>query len=98
MASYVNTRTNQSHIEPLEYEHYWISHKEMWVHDLFPSIHTNNIERSWRSLKSYISKQKRSLSAAVLDSYINAFVAMANSDQNSYFDIIMDIISTYLNQ
>jgi hypothetical protein len=93
---YVNNRTNESHIEGLGFEHFWIGHKEQWVHDIFTQIHTNNIERSWRSLKSYISGQKRTLSADILNTYINAFVAMANTDKDAFFDILMTIFATYL--
>jgi len=82
---YVNSRTQESKLEPLGYEHYWVSHKDEWVHNLFKDIHTQNIERSWRTFKSYISTTKRTLDVPIIQSYINAFLIFANSNNIVFF-------------
>jgi hypothetical protein len=97
MASYVNAKTNESHLEQLGYTHFWVNHTTEWVNDIFPEIHTNTIERTWRSLKSFISHTKRSMSLEVLETYINAFLCIINSDKANFYSTFMDILRIYIN-
>ena len=98
MASYVNVRANTSNITQLGYTHYWVNHSEEYVHNIFNDIHTNNIERTWRSLKTYISHTKRNMKSDVLETYINAFLCIMNGNKGQFYSNFMHIITTYLNE
>ena len=87
MASYCS-RSGKSHLEPYGFTHFVINHSLNYVDPISPHIHTNNIERSWRSLKSFISYTKRSMAADVLETYINTFLLKINNsrgDVSRYF-------------
>jgi len=59
-SSYVNNRScpKRSKLEKYGYIHKFINHKKELVSTIFPDIHTNNIENTWRLLKQYIRRQK----------------------------------------
>ena len=95
MTSYVNNHTNESNLRG--YQHFWVNHTTEYVNELFPQINTNNIERGWRSLKTYISHQKRSLEANILEEYINTFILISNTNPSIFYQIFMTILKTYLN-
>jgi len=99
MASYVNPRTNISHLEAMGngYIHYHVNHSIEWINDLIPQLHTNTIEREWRGLKGYISHQKRTWDRAILNDYVNAFVLLRNIDQSVFYEVFMNILSNYVN-
>ena len=90
---YVNNHRNTSRLDELGYEHYWVNHSETWVNEVSPDVHTNNIERTWRSLKGSISYIKRSMQPEILDEYINTFILKANTTKNNLTDILFSIIS-----
>ena len=45
------TRNGRSHLEEAGFEHYFINHSLQFVDPIQNFIHTNTIERTWRSLK-----------------------------------------------
>src|SRR5262249_18308268 len=53
-SSYV-TRGGHSHLAELGFDHYFINHSLHFVDPVQSFIHTNNIEREWRSLRASIS-------------------------------------------
>ena len=50
-----------SHLDQLGLEHYYINHSLTFVDPIQEYIHTNSIERIWRSLRASISHVRRSL-------------------------------------
>lgn len=60
-SSYIS-RNNYSHIDDLGFEHYFVNHSLTFVDPIQTSIHTNCIERVWRSLRASVSHVKRSFS------------------------------------
>ena len=90
-SSYV-TRNGNSHLEESGFEHYFVNHSLHFVDPVDPSIHTNNIERTWRSLKNSISHVKRSLSDKTIDSFINTFHFQSFFSEEALYDIFLQII------
>ena len=95
MASYVNYRNGQSHIENMGYDHFWVNHSNEWVNQNFSDVHTNTVERGWRNLKSSISVTKRTLRSEILESYINTFMIFNNSLPEHAYEIFMSILKDY---
>ena len=89
-ATYV-TRGGRSHLEELGFEHYYINHSIEFVDPVQNFIHTNNIERSWRSLRASISHVKRSLSEEKIQSFIDTFQFFNYFTQESLYDVLMQI-------
>ena len=52
------TRFGRSHRREEGYDHYFINHSLSFVDPIQPFIHTNNIERTWCSLRASISHVK----------------------------------------
>ena len=94
-SSYLNIRRNLSALDPLGFNHFWINHTREWVHPVNPSIHTNGIERTWRSLKSSISYIKRSVPAHIIDDYINSFLIKCYFNEEQILEILLDILSHF---
>ena len=94
-AMYVNSRTNASLLEQYGFNHYWVNHSIEYVNSENSAIHTNNIERVWRSLKSFISHIKRPVSETILDGYIDSFVLKYNVGDEIFGDVILSIFSHY---
>lgn len=93
-ASYV-TRTGRSHLEPLGYSHYFINHSLEFVDPIQNFIHTNNIERSWRSLRASISHVKRSISEEKIQSFIDTFQFYNFFSQDAMYDVFLQMILYY---
>ena len=89
-ASYV-TITGRSHLEELGFEHYYINHSVEFVDPIQNFIHTNNIERSWRSLRASISHLKRSLSEKKIQSFIDTFQFFTYFSQESLYDVLLQM-------
>lgn len=92
-SSYV-TRNGRSHLGPEGFEHYFINHSLHFVDPLQPFIHTNNIERTWRSLRASISHVKRTLSDESINSFINAYYFYNYFSQENLYDILLQILVT----
>jgi hypothetical protein len=59
---YVNNRTNRSKIEDLlNVNHFWVNHTKRFVDLYDKSIHTNNIERTWRRFRNNIGRIRRAI-------------------------------------
>jgi len=91
-ASYYNTRSNRSHLEAHGYQHYVVNHSERFVDPYLDFVHTNNIERTWRSLRSSISLVKRSLSNEVIDSYLNTFILKSMIDEDGLYEFMLNVL------
>ena len=46
----------ESKLQQHGYIHKYVNHKIMFVNSLFPEIHTNTVERLWKSVKEHIKK------------------------------------------
>ena len=90
-SSYV-TRFGRSHIEEEGFDHYFINHFLHFVDPVQSFIHTNNIERTWRSLKASISHVKRSLSNENIDSFLNTFQFQTFFSQENLYDVFLQIL------
>jgi len=57
---YVNTRKfpHESKLQEFGFVHHFNEHKISFVNELFKEIHTNTIERLWRTLKTHIRKHQ----------------------------------------
>lgn len=85
-------RYGRSHIENEGFSHYFINHSLHFVDPIQPWIHTNNIERTWRSLKASISHVKRSLSNENIQSFIDSFHFESFFKQENLYDIFLQIL------
>ena len=92
-SSYI-TRRGRSHLDELGYEHYFINHSVEFVDPIQNFIHTNNIERTWRSLRASISHIKRSISQDKIQSFIDSFHFYSFFSQDSLYDVLLQIILT----
>lgn len=59
-SSYWNLRTlpKQSYLEPHGYHHFGVNHSKRFVNSYNRQIHTNTIERLWKSLKELTRTQR----------------------------------------
>ena len=95
-SSLVNARRNESVLDNIGYTHLWVNHSQEWVHSHLPDVHTQNIENTWRRLKSSISHVKRHLSKEILDDYISVFMMRYNLNENDFFYAFIEIMKTVL--
>ena len=91
------TRNGRSHLNEIGYEHYFINHSLHFVDPIQPSIHTNNIERAWRSFKNSISHVKRSLSDKAIDSFIDTFHFQTFFSEESLYEVFIQILCSVTN-
>ena len=92
-AMYVNSHSNTSKLERYGFRHVWVNHSVEYVSSQDPNIHTNNIERVWRSLKGYISHIKRTVKPEILDGYIDCFMLKYNVGEEIFADVVMSIFA-----
>ena len=50
-------RRATSRLEEYGYQHVWLNQVESFVHEKFSFVHTNNLERMWRSVKSTFTQR-----------------------------------------
>ena len=55
-------------------------------------IHTNNMERSWRSLRASVSHVKRSLPQKMINSFIDIFQFQNFFSQDVLYNIFLQIV------
>ena len=94
-SSYV-TRFGRSHLEEEGFDHYFVNHSLNFVDPIKTFIHTNNIERTWRSLRTSISHVKRSLTDENIDSFLNTFHFQAFFSSGKFVGHIFTNISISL--
>src|SRR5437763_1406269 len=92
-SSYVTVR-GRSHLEEYGFNHYYVNHSLEFVDSLDPSIHTNNIERSWRSLRASISHIKRSIPEDQVIAYLDAFQFLTMFQRESLYNVFLQIVKT----
>ena len=90
-STYISRRGN-SHLENLGYEHYFINHSLEFVDPIQNSIHTNNIERSWRSLRASISHVKRGLPRQKLQPFLDTFQFLQYFSKEALYDVLLQIV------
>ena len=56
---YVNNRVRPktSHLTDHSYLHLWVDHSKGFIYSLRAEIHTNTIERAWRTVKTFMRKE-----------------------------------------
>jgi hypothetical protein len=62
-----------SRLEHYGYQHFWLNQVESFVHEKFSFVHTNNLERMWRSVKStFTQRLKLAQQPWVLKDYLHS--------------------------
>jgi len=84
-------------IEEQGFDHYFINHSLHFVDPVQSFIHTNNIERAWRSLKTSISHVKRSLTDDNIDSFLDTFHFQTFFSQENLYDVFLQILVSISN-
>jgi len=90
---YVNSHTHQSNIQQFGFNHFYINHSMHYVDPVQNFIHTNAIERTWRSLSCSISHVKRAVLREVLEGHIDTFLLRNSFKSDSLHGIILEIIA-----
>ena len=90
-SSYVS-RNNHSHIVDAGYQHYFINHTYHFVDPVQNYIHTNSIERTWRSFRSSISQIKRSLSQEKVVPFIDMFKFFSYFNNDSLYEVLLQMM------
>jgi len=92
-SAYVNIKRNESKLEQYDFNHYWVNHSETFVDKYQSFIHTNGIERQWRSLRNSISTIKRTFAPDILQSYLDTFVMKSLINKKQLYELMLYIIS-----
>jgi hypothetical protein len=94
MASiYVNTRNGESFLEQLGFEHHYINHSQHYVHPIQNWLHTNNIEGTWRRLKSHVSHVKKNVKDSYIEDYLTSFMFKTSLKKDQIFEVLIEILA-----
>ena len=93
--SYVKLRSAESKLAPYGWYHFWINHSERFVHEKFSFVHTNNIERNWRSLKSTISYVKYSVREERIHEYLQSYMLRCLCRKDKRYFMLLSVIHAY---
>jgi transposase-like protein len=74
--------------------HLWVNHSVGWTNIFDHSIHTNTIERFWRSLRKKI---KKNLRCSNIQDHVNMFIFIKMFPKNYLYSVLMEIIINYEN-
>jgi hypothetical protein len=91
-SGYVNIKKDTSKLEDFNYTHFWVNHSKEFVDSTQPFIHTQNIERLWRSLRNSISSIKRAFEPDLVDDYLNTFILKTRLNEQELFEFILKAI------
>ena len=80
-----------SHLEPLGFEHYYVNHSITFVDPIQKFIHTNGIERIWRSLRASISHVRRSVPQNRIRSFLDCFQFEIMFKKEELYDVLIQI-------
>jgi len=79
-------------LDQLGFEHYYVNHSLTFVDPVQNFIHTNGIERIWRSLRASVSHVRRSIPKDRVHSYLHSFQFESMFEKESLYDVIIQII------
>ena len=91
-ASYVNIRRDESHLDEHGYYHFWVNHSIEFVDKHQPFIHTNGIERSWRSIRNQISSIKRTFRPKLVQEYLDTFMVKSMKTTQEFYEFMLEAI------
>ena len=80
----------QRHAPDMRWKHRWVNHSEYFVDPLFPDIHTNTIERFWRSLKD---QTPRNTSLTQMSVNINYIMFLQNYTMSEREDLLLSLLA-----
>ena len=89
-SGYYNNRTKESKLMPYGYIHYTVNHSQQFVSNFSNSIHINKIERTWRTVKSYIRMLKPKI---YIDDYVAKFYLNEIYTKQEIFERILKIMA-----
>jgi len=97
-STYINNRSNpkQSQLSGYGFNHQVINHSEAFVDPLDNSIHTNNIERVWRSFRKLIGRTRRPIKERNINKYISTYMFQQNIPYEMKLDFFIDVLH-YIN-
>lgn len=93
--SYVKLKSSGSKLAQYGWFHFWINHSESFVHDKFSFVHTNNIERNWRALKSSISYIKYSVKEERITEYLHSFMLRQICSKDKLYFMMLKVLRQY---
>ena len=90
-ASYLN-------IDKEGFYHFSVNHSQDFVDKFQPFVHTNIIERTWRSLRNQISSIKRTFAPAHVQQYLDMFMLKALKTSEEMYELMIYIINILNNK
>ena len=94
MASYIDIKRNESKLEQYGYQHMWVNHSVEFVSSYIPEVHSNTIERCWRSVRNSISTIKRKFSPKIVQEYLDVFVARSHFKEDELLVFMLISLQT----
>ena len=91
-ASYLNIRKDESYLDQNGFYHFWVNHSKQFVDSYQPFIHTNGIERSWRSLRNQISSIKRTFTPKIVQQYLDTFMLKSMKSHDELYEFMLHSI------
>jgi hypothetical protein len=88
-SAYINNRTKQSHLMKYGYVHYVVNHTYQFVSNFSNTIHINTIERTWRTIKSYIRMLRPKI---FIDDYLAKIYLNETQDKEELLSKILKIM------
>ena len=97
-ASYLNIKSNESYLDKEGFYHFWVNHSQEFVDKFQPFVHTNTIERTWRSLRNQISSIKRTFAPGHVQQYLDTFMLKALKTSEEMYELMIYIINILNNK
>jgi len=93
-SSYFNNQRAlpHSHLAQYGYRHFGINHSQHFVSEISRSIHTNTIERAWRSLKEKFKHNKPRIE---IDQYISEFMFESWIPTSQRYQFMLNLIRDF---
>jgi len=92
-ATYVNQHSSESNLSQYGYTHVYVNHQNEYTDPIQTWIHTDTIEREWRSLRTYICPIRRSIKPEILQGYIDTFLLKSTIRDQVFADIFLQMMA-----
>ena len=91
-SSYLNIKRDESFLDNFGYYHFWVNHSIEFVDKYQPLIHTNGIERAWRSVRNQISSIKRTFKPKLVKEYLDVFMVKSMKNNEEFYQFMLQAI------